>query len=220
MMTQNKSELKLREQLLNTCQTLSEIGLNKGTSGNASVRCEQGFLITASGISAENMSANDLVNMQLDGSYDAQQNPSSEWRFHKDIYLHRPEVNAIIHTHSMFASTLSTFRRDMPAFHYMIALCGGDTIRCASYALFGTQQLSDNAVAALQNRQACLLANHGMIALGENLEKALNITQEVETLCEQYLRALQVGEPIILTEQEMLEVQEKFKGYGAWAKKA
>lgn len=220
MMTQNKSELKLREQLLNTSQKLSALGLNKGTSGNASVRCEQGFLITASGISAENMSANDLVNMQLDGSYSANQNPSSEWRFHRDIYLHRPEVNAIIHTHSMFASTLSTFRRDIPAFHYMIALCGGDSIRCAPYALFGTQQLSDNALAALQNRQACLLANHGMIALGANLEKALNITQEVETLCEQYLRALQVGEPIILTEQEMLEVQEQFKGYGDWAEKA
>jgi len=218
--TQNQSELNLREQLLSTSQKLSTLGLNKGTSGNASVRSAHGFLITASGISAENMSASDLVNMQLDGSYAANQNPSSEWRFHRDIYLHRPEVNAIIHTHSMFASTLSTFRRDMPAFHYMIALCGGDTIRCAPYALFGTQQLSDNAVAALQNRQACLLANHGMIALGVNLEKALNMTQEVETLCEQYLRALQVGEPIILTEQEMLEVQEKFKGYGAWAEKA
>lgn len=220
MKTQIKSEFNLREQLLSISQKLSILGLNKGTSGNASVRCEQGFLITASGIAVENMSANDLVNMQLDGSYAANQNPSSEWRFHRDIYLHRPEINAIIHTHSMFASTLSTFRRDMPAFHYMIALCGGDSIRCASYALFGTQQLSDNALAALQNRQACLLANHGMIALGANLEKALNITQEVETLCEQYLRALQVGEPIILTEQEMLDVQEQFKGYGAWAEKA
>lgn len=217
---QHQAELKLREQLLNTSQKLSLLGLNKGTSGNASVRNEHGFLITASGIAVENMSVSDLVNMQLDGSYAANQNPSSEWRFHRDIYLQRPDVNAIIHTHSMFASTLSTFRRDIPAFHYMIALCGGDSIRCASYALFGTQQLSDYALVALQNRRACLLANHGMIALGANLEKALSITQEVETLCEQYLRALQVGEPIILTEQEMQDVQKQFKGYGAWAEKA
>jgi L-fuculose-phosphate aldolase len=119
----------------------------------------------------------------------------------------------------MFASTLSTFRRDMPAFHYMIALAGGDSIRCAPYALFGSQQLSDNAIVALRDRKACLLANHGMIAIGETLEKALSITVEVETLCEQYLRALQVGEPHILTHEEMLEVQEKFKSYGAWASK-
>ena len=120
----------------------------------------------------------------------------------------------------MFATTLSTFRRDIPAFHYMIALAGGASIRCAPYALFGSQQLSDYALIALQNRKACLLANHGMIAVGETLEKALYITQEVETLCEQYLRALQIGKPYILSQQEMLDVQEKFKGYGVWANKA
>lgn len=214
-----QAEFKLREQLLSASQKLSVLGLNKGASGNASVRCDDGFLITPSGIAAENMSVNDLVHMQLDGSYPTNKNPSSEWRFHRDIYIHRPEVQAVIHTHSMFASTLSTFRRDMPAFHYMIALCGGDSIRCAPYALFGTQQLSDNAVSALMNRLACLLANHGMIAVGTSLEKAVSIAQEVETLCEQYLRALQVGEPHILSQQDMLEVQEKFKTYGVWAKK-
>jgi L-fuculose-phosphate aldolase len=128
-----------------------------------------------------------------------------------------PQVNAVIHTHSMYASTLSTFRKDMPAFHYMIALAGGDSIRCAPYALFGSQQLSDNAIAALEDRKACLLANHGMITVGDTLEKALDITQEVETLCEQYLLALQVGKPYVLSRQEMLEVQERFKSYGTWA---
>jgi L-fuculose-phosphate aldolase len=221
----NQSESKLHEQLLGDqlftiSQKLAELGLNKGTSGNASVRCKDGFLVTPSGISAEQMTPSSMVKMQFDGSVvELGKTPSSEWRFHRDILLSRPEVNAIIHTHSMFASTLSTLRRDMPAFHYMIALCGGDSIRCAQYALFGTQQLSDNALIALQGRKACLLANHGMIAVGETLEKALNITQEVETLCEQYLRALQVGEPYLLSQQEMSEVQEKFKGYGEWSEK-
>lgn len=159
-----------------------------------------------------------MVWMDFTGQSTGSRQPSSEWRFHLDILNNKPEVNAVIHTHSMFATTLSTFRRDMPAFHYMIALAGGDSIRCAPYALFGSQQLSDHAIQALHDRKACLLSNHGMIAVGETLEKALSITVEVETLCEQYLRALQVGEPHILTEQEMLEVQEKFKGYGAWAR--
>jgi L-fuculose-phosphate aldolase len=221
---QNQSESKLREQLLGEqllkiSQKLAELGLNKGASGNASVRCEDGFLVTPSGIGAEEMTPGSMVKMQFDGSFEPRKTPSTEWRFHRDILVNRPEVNAIIHTHSMFASTLSTLRRDMPAFHYMIALCGGDSIRCAQYALFGTQQLSDYAVIALQGRKACLLANHGMIAVGASLEKALNVAQEVETLCEQYLRALQVGEPYILSQQEMLDVQEKFKGYGAWSEK-
>lgn len=210
----------LSQQLLETCQTLAKLGLNKGTSGNASIRGEDGFLITPSGMAVEKMSLVDMVWMDFSGNATGLRQPSSEWRFHIDILKNKPEVNAVIHTHSMFATTLSTFRRDIPAFHYMIALAGGDSIRCAPYALFGSQQLSDYAVAALQDRKACLLANHGMIAVGETLEKALNITQEVETLCEQYLRALQVGKPYILTQQEMLEVQEKFKGYGNWATKS
>lgn len=208
-----------RENLLAITLELAELGLNKGTSGNASIRCVDGFLVTPSGMSIKEMMPDSMVHMRFDGSFEQIKlnKPSSEWRFHRDIFLNRPEVNAIIHTHSMFASTLSTFRRDMPAFHYMIALCGGDSIRCAPYALFGTQQLSDNAIIALQDRKACLLSNHGMIAVGETLEKALSIAQEVETLCEQYLHALQVGKPHILTQQEMLEVQEKFKNYGKWS---
>ncbi len=216
----NLSQSILSEQLLATCQTLAKLGLNKGTSGNASVRANDGFLITPSGMPIDSMSPADMVWMDFSGNAKGQREPSSEWRFHLDILKNKPEVNAVIHTHSMFATTLSTFRRDIPAFHYMIALAGGASIRCAPYALFGSQQLSDYALIALQNRKACLLANHGMIALGETLEKALNMTQEVETLCEQYLRALQIGEPYILSQQEMLDVQERFKGYGVWANKA
>lgn len=212
-----------RQQLLFISQQLISLGLNRGTSGNVSVRAnneagQSGLLITPSGMAVDKMSPDDMVWMDFSGQPTGSRQPSSEWRFHLDILNNKPEVNAVIHTHSMFATTLSTFRCDIPAFHYMIALAGGDSIRCAPYALFGSQQLSDNAIQALQDRKACLLANHGMIAVGENLEKALSITVEVETLCEQYLRALQVGKPHILTEQEMLEVQEKFKGYGAWAR--
>ena len=213
-----------REELLYISQQLANLGLNRGTSGNVSIRVENslqlpGFLITPSGMAVVRMTAADMVWMDFFGNATGTRQPSSEWRFHLDILKNKPEVNAVIHTHSMFATTLSTFRKDMPAFHYMIALAGGDSIRCAPYALFGSQQLSDNAVAALRDRKACLLSNHGMIAMDETLEKALSITQEVETLCEQYLRALQAGEPHILTCEEMLEVQEKFKGYGAWAAK-
>ena len=210
----------MRQQLLEITKKLSTIGLNRGTSGNVSVRYQDGFLITPSGMAAENMTHDDMVWMDFAGNIKAdvknKHPPSSEWRFHHDILQAYPEVNAVIHTHSMFASTLSTMRRDIPAFHYMIALAGGDSIRCAPYALFGSQALSDCALAALKDRKACLLANHGMIAIASDLEKTLSITVEVETLCEQYLRALQVGEPHILSQQEMLDVIEKFKNYGQW----
>ena len=204
----------MRQPLLEITQKLSTVGLNRGTSGNVSVRYQDGFLITPSGMAAENMTHDDMVWMDFAGNIKGQHPPSSEWRFHHDILQAYPQVNAVIHTHSMFASTLSTLRRDIPAFHYMIALAGGDSIRCAPYALFGSQALSDCALAALKDRKACLLANHGMIAIASDLEKAFSIAVEVETLCEQYLRALQVGEPHILSQQEMLEVIEKFKGYG------
>jgi len=211
-----------REQLLHISQQLVTLGLNRGTAGNVSVRADNadgraGFLITPSGLAVDKMSSSDMVWMDFSGNATGVHPPSSEWRFHRDILQQKPQVNAVIHTHSIYASTFSTFRKDMPPFHYMIALAGGDSIRCAPYALFGSQQLSDNAIEALKDRKACLLANHGMIAVGETLEKALDITQEVETLCEQYLLALQVGEPHILSRQEMLDVLEKFKTYGAWS---
>ncbi len=216
----------MRQSLLEVTQKLSTKGLNRGTSGNVSVRHnldeKRGYLITPSGMAAEDLTADDMVWMDFSGNTNATEGnkhkPSSEWRFHHDILQAYPEVNAVIHTHSMFASTLSTLRRDIPAFHYMIALAGGDSIRCAPYALFGSQALSDNALIALENRKACLLANHGMIAIGTTLEKALAITLEVEVLCEQYLRALQVGEPYVLSQQEMAEVIAQFKDYGSWNK--
>ena len=206
-----------RENLLSIAQKLIETGLNKGTAGNASVRCGDGFLVTPSGMAVEDMSAASMVQMQFDGSYEQGKIPSSEWRFHRDILASRADINAVIHTHSMFATTLACLHKDIPPFHYMIAIVGGDTIRCALYALFGSQALSDNALAALTDRKACLLANHGMIALGRDLGDALAVTIEVENLCEQYWRALQLGEPHILTEAEMHEVFQQFKGYGKWS---
>ena len=206
-----------REKLLIIAQKLIATGLNKGTAGNASVRCEGGFLVTPSGMAVEDMSAASMVQMAFDGSYEQGKLPSSEWRFHRDILQSRADVNAIVHTHSMFATTLACLHKDIPPFHYMIAVVGGDTIRCAPYALFGSQALSNNALAALTNRKACLLANHGMIALGRDLDDALAVTVEVENLCEQYWRALQLGEPHILSDAEMRDVFQQFKGYGKWA---
>ena len=210
-----------RENLLSVAQKLIETGLNKGTAGNTSIRLKEngsdGFLVTPSGMAVEDMRAASMVQMQFDGSYEQGKIPSSEWRFHRDILASRADINAVIHTHSMFATTLACLHKDIPPFHYMIAVVGGDTIRCAPYALFGSQALSDNALAALIDRKACLLANHGMIALGRDLDDALAVTVEVENLCEQYWRALQLGEPHILTEAEMRDVFQQFKGYGKWA---
>lgn len=208
----------MREQLLATAGKLSELGLNQGTAGNVSVRDGDHFLVTPSGIPTEALLPQDMVKMDFDGTHQGARPPSSEWRFHRDILAARPEVGAVIHTHSMFATTLACLRRDIPPFHYMIALAGGDNIRCAPYALFGTQALSDAALEALQDRRACLLANHGMIAVGRDLAHALSIAVEVETLCEQYWRTLQAGGPILLTKQEMNDAIEQFKGYGQWKK--
>ena len=212
----------IAEQLLKTAQKLLITGLNKGTSGNVCVRYDGGFLITPSGMAVEDMTPDSMVKMQFDGSFEQSKIPSSEWRFHRDILASRAEINAIVHTHSMFATTLACLHKDIPPFHYMIAVVGGNSIRCAPYALFGSQALSNNALAALIDRKACLLANHGMIALGSDLDDALAVAVEVENLCEQYWRMLQVtqgqlGEPHILTDAEMQDVFRQFKGYGKWA---
>lgn len=213
----------LAKELLLTSQKLNALGLNKGTSGNCSVRSSEGFLITPSAMLVEEMSPASMVAMQFDGTFELQKEsnaikPSSEWRFHRDILQSRLDVNAVVHTHSMFATTLACMHKDIPPFHYMIAVGGGDTIRCAPYALFGSQGLSNNALTALFNRKACLLANHGMIALGKDLDDALAVTVEVENLCEQYWRILQINHnPPLLTEADMCEVFQQFKGYGKWA---
>lgn len=205
-----------REDLLNSTLALQALGLNQGTSGNASVRHGDNFLITPSGMPIGDMSTSSMVEMNMLGEAICTGKPSSEWRFHRDIYQAKPEVGAVIHTHSMFATTLACLRKDIPPFHYMIAVVGGDTIRCSDYALFGTQRLSDNAIEALKDRRACLLANHGMIAVGKSLQQALDVALEVETLCEQYWRALQIGKPSILSAEEMRAVFDQFKDYGNW----
>ena len=208
----------MRETLLYNFQQLAKLGLNRGTSGNASVRLDDHFLITPSGMAAETLTIHDMVEVNMAGQTIGAGKPSSEWRFHRDIYEARPEVNAVVHTHAMFATSLSCLRKDIPPFHYMIAVAGGQDIRCADYALFGTQALSNAAITALKDRKACLLANHGMIAVGKTLQQAVDIAIEVETLCEQYWRALQVGSPHLLSNDEMAEVFEQFKDYGNWSK--
>ena len=204
----------MRESLLKTAQKLSDLGLNKGTSGNCSVRFEDGLLVTPSGMPVDEMTPDSMVKMEFDGSFELGKKPSSEWHFHCDILNSRSEINAVIHTHSMFATTLACLHKNIPPFHYMIAVTGADTIRCAPYALFGSQVLSDHALAALYHSKACLLANHGMIALGKDLDDALAVAVEVENLCEQYWRILQLNQtPPLLSAQEMREVFQQFKGY-------
>ena len=210
-------EMSDRGQIVRLALKLDSIGLNRGTSGNCSVRTNRGFLITPSGVSVEDLTFEKIVEMDLYGETLSDGKPSSEWRFHKDIYVEKSDVNAIVHVHSSYATALSCFRKDVPAFHYMIAVAGGDSIKCAPYALFGTQLLSDNAVLALQKRKACLLSNHGMIATGQSTDDALALAIEVESLCEQYLMALQAGTPVLLTTNEMREVTQQFIGYGNWS---
>jgi L-fuculose-phosphate aldolase len=193
---------------------LDEQGLNRGASGNLSVRFGEGMLITPSGMGAEGLTEDDIVFVHMDGTSRGRWQPSSEWMFHRDIFMQRVEFGAVVHTHSVAATALACLRMDIPPFHYMIALLGGDTIRCAEYATFGTQQLSDNALLALTDRKACLLANHGMIAAGADLAEAFRNTLEVETLSEMYLRALQAGEPVLLGAQEFKDAQNRFASYG------
>jgi L-fuculose-phosphate aldolase len=216
------SEARLRQQLLACAREMAQAGLNRGTSGNCSVRLADGagFLVTPSGVPVQDLSEDSMVKMGFDGNAQSPGKPSSEWRFHRDILEARPEMHAVVHVHSAYATTLACLRRDLPPFHYMIAVAGGNSVRCAGYALFGTQALSYAALQALRDRKACLLANHGMIALGHDLEVAFAVAVEVESLCEQYLQALQVGEPVLLSEQEMADVIEQFKGYGRNSPKA
>lgn len=172
------------------------------------------FLITPTGIAYEYTRPPQIVAMRMDGTHDGDILPSSEWRFHRDIYAARRDVNAIVHTHAPFATTLACMDRGIPPFHYMIAVAGGKDIRCAAYATFGTQALSDVALTALQDRTACLLSHHGMIACGPDLDKALALAVEVETLARMYWQALQIGEPVLLSDAEMAAVLEKFATYG------
>lgn len=205
----------LRVSLASLARESVHCGLNQGTSGNVSVRSREGFLITPSGQNMVVLTADDMVEMSLAGEVLGEGRPSSEWRFHRDIYTTFPAAEAIVHAHSPFAVALACLRRDLPAFHYMVAMAGGIDIRCAAYATFGTQALSDAVLTALHDRRACLMANHGFLAWGRSLSGALALANEVEALCGQYLRACQVGDPVLLSEAEMQEVLEKFKNYGS-----
>ena len=208
------TEQHLRKQIIKVALAMNSLGINRGTSGNVSARWNRGFLITPSGLRYEDTKAADIVFVDPAGNPRGKLAPSSEWRFHHDLYRDRNDTHAIVHTHSSFATTLACLGKEVPAFHYMIAVAGGNSIRCAPYATFGTQALSNNALKALRDRKACLLANHGMIATGINLEKALSLAVEVESLCEQYWRALQIGKPKILSGREMKTIIRKFRHYG------
>jgi L-fuculose-phosphate aldolase len=209
------SNLALRRRIIATARAINATSLNPGKSGNVSARSAGGMLITPTGMAYASLRPGDIVEVRMDGKVAGRQRkPSSEWRFHRDIYLARADVAAIVHVHSAHATALACTRRSIPAFHYMIAIAGGDSIRCAPYATFGTQRLSDLAVKALQGRKACLLANHGMIACGESVEAALAMATEVEFLAQQYAISLQLGGPVVLGGAEMRTVLEKFKSYG------
>lgn len=204
----------IRRQMIDTCIHMNDRGINQGTSGNISVRVDGGFLITPSGVPYHEMKPKDIVMMKLDASHTGPRKPSTEWRFHRDIMAKKPEVGATIHLHSMFCTSLSILRRDIPAVHYMIAAAGGPTVPCVPYVTWGTQELADYIIGALENRLACLLANHGMVCVGPDLKKAAWLAVEVETLAAQYWRALQVGKPHVLPDDEIQRVMEKFKSYG------
>lgn len=208
------SERELREAIIATARAMNARGINRGAAGNVSARRGDGFLVTPTGMAYEDLVASDLVAMAMDGSHRGARAPSSEWRFHRDVYARRPEAGALVHAHSPFATALACLRRDIPPFHYMIARFGGDGVRCAGYATFGTQELSDNAIAAIEGRCACLLANHGMLVFGRDLRHALDLAVELEALCEQYWRACQLGRPVLLGRHEMARVLQKFGSYG------
>ena len=209
------TELQTRNQVIATALQMNALGINRGKSGNVSARWKNGFLVTPSGLPYEETKPADIVLIDAKARPKGRRAPSSEWRFHFDIYDRKTEVGAVVHAHSSFATTLACLGMAVPAFHYMVAVSGGNSIRCAPYATFGTQALSDHALAALEGRKACLLANHGMIATGESLKGALALAVEVEGLCEQYWRALQIGKPDLLSDGEMAVILEKFKTYNA-----
>lgn len=205
---------KLRRAVVDTCRAMNASGLNQGTSGNVSARAGDGFLITPSGIPYEDTKPGMLVAMDLDGGHEGTLKPSSEWRMHRDLYRARPDVGAVVHTHSTHATAYSCLRKPIPAFHYMIAVAGGRDLRCADYATFGTAELSEAMLVAMEGRTACLLANHGVIATGPDLRKALWLAGEVEVLAHQYILSLMLGGPTLLSSNDIAQAIERFRGYG------
>lgn len=211
------TELETRQEIIDKCRYMNAIGLNQGTSGNISARYKDVMLITPSAIPYDAMMPALIASMPIardDGHFDGPLKPSVEWRFHLDILLARPDVSAVVHTHSTYATVLAIANRDIPACHYMIAAFGGNDVRCADYARYGTKELSLNALKALEGRNGCLLANHGMIAVGASLDRTMWLAEELETLAKQYFHALQIGDPVILTDEEIDGVKLGFASYG------
>jgi len=203
-----------QEAVVGAAREMSARGLTRGTSGNVSARVDAGMWVTPSAVPYPAMAPSDAVLLDLDGRpLEGRRKPTTEWPMHAAIYRARPEAGGVVHTHAPFCTTLATLRREIPPFHYMVAVAGGESIRCAPYATFGTAELADSAVEALLGRSACLLANHGMVALGASPKAALDLATEVETLAELYWRALQVGEPTLLTAEEMAQALERFRDY-------
>ncbi len=213
----------LRREIVEAARRMNALGINQGTSGNISVRHGKKMLITPSATAYDAMRPEDIAAMPLAadyGSWAGPLKPSTEWRFHLDIMQARPDVGAVVHCHAMFATILAIARKDIPACHYMIAAFGGTNVRCGGYATFGTKELSLHALAALEGRSACLLANHGLIATGATLAKAMWAAVELETIARQYYHSLLIGGPHLLSDAEIAETAAKFTGYGAQERKA
>lgn len=212
--------MPLAAEVLQTARAMNASGINRGAAGNVSARCSVDagdafeFLITPTGMAYDACAPEDMAKVGADGTATGRRKPSSEWRFHHDIYAARPEAGAVVHTHSPFATALACQELNVPAFHYMVARFGGDSVRCAAYATFGSQALSDAIIAALADRKACLMAHHGMVVCGKDLRQALDLAIELETLCEQYWRVLQLGDAKLLPDDEMQRVIAKFASYG------
>ena len=209
---------KLKSEVIKYSKKLNITNLSALRSGNISARAKEkgvdGFYITPSGRKYSSLKTKDIIFVSLKGVYDKKKGkPSSEWRFHQDIYVNKKEAKAIVHAHSTCATAVSTHQKSIPAFHYMVAVAGGEDIKCSKYATFGTKNLSKNIIKALNNRTACLIANHGQVAFGENLEKTFELAQEIENICHQYINSLRIGIPKILSKKEMKIVLEKFKNY-------
>ena len=214
-----KAETALRRDIIERCREMNANGLNQGTSGNVSARFEDRMLISPSAIPYSEMRPEMIASMPLDGDgeWDGPKRPSTEWRFHHALLRDRPEIQAVVHAHPTYCTALAIARKDIPACHYMIAAFGGDTVRCAGYATFGTEKLSRLAIGAMKDRMACLLANHGMIAAGENLAKAMWRAVELETIARQYCASLRIGKPVILGKAAIDETLAKFSTYGLQA---
>ena len=204
----------LRSEIIKYSKMLNSKKLSALRSGNISSRFKDGFLITPSGKKYSSLKNKDIVFVSLDGKFDKKKGiPSSEWKFHQDIYINKREARAIVHAHSPHATAVSSHGKPIPAFHYMVALAGGEDIKCSDYATFGTRELSQNILRALQNRKACLMSNHGQVAFGQNLSSAFELAEELENICHQYIIALKLGNPKILSKSEMEKILDKVKNY-------